>query len=55
MRWQYIIYVVGALIFFLGLAMVVPLVCGLLYADQSVLPLIKSMVATIVDRGVPCS
>ncbi len=51
MRWQYIIYVVGALIFFLGLTMVVPLVCGILYADQSVLPLIKSMVATIVIGG----
>jgi trk system potassium uptake protein TrkH len=47
MRWRYILNVVGILIFFLGLAMVLPLLTGLYYSDQSVLPLLKSIGFTL--------
>jgi trk system potassium uptake protein len=47
MRWQYILRIVGVLIMFLGLSMVFPLIFGLYYRDQSVIPLLKSIGITI--------
>jgi len=52
MRWRYIVYIVGALVMFLGFTMVVPLAFGLFYADHSVRPLLKSMGMTIMAGGV---
>jgi len=49
MRWPYILNIVGMLIFFLGICMMFPLFFGLYYGDQSVLPLMKSMVITIAS------
>ncbi len=49
MRWRYILYVVGILSLFFGLTMIVPLVWGLYYRDQSVVPLLISMAITIVS------
>jgi Trk-type K+ transport system membrane component len=46
-RWRYIINITGILIFFFGLTMVVPLLVGLYYHDQSVIPLLKSMGLTV--------
>ncbi|MEE4261553.1 MAG: TrkH family potassium uptake protein [Desulfobacteraceae bacterium] len=47
MRWRYILNIIGILIFFFGLTMMVPLLVGLYYHDQSVIPLLKSMGLTI--------
>jgi trk system potassium uptake protein TrkH len=52
MRWRYIFKVVGILILFLGLTMVFPILFGLYYRDQSVIPLIKSMGLTIITGGL---
>jgi len=43
MRWRFVLNMVGVLIFFLGLAMLVPLMAGLFYKDPSVIPLLISM------------
>jgi len=51
MRWRYIVYIIGALVMFLGLTMLVPLAFGLFYADQSVLPLLKAMGLTVTIGG----
>jgi trk system potassium uptake protein TrkH len=47
MRWRYILNIIGILTFFFGLTMIVPLLVGLYYHDQSVIPLLKSMGLTI--------
>ena len=47
MRWRYIISIVGVLTIFLGLAMILPLIVGLYYNDQSVIPVLKSIGITI--------
>jgi trk system potassium uptake protein TrkH len=47
MRWRYILNIIGILIFFFGLTMMVPLLVGVYYHDQSVIPLLKSMVITV--------
>ncbi|HID29194.1 MAG TPA: TrkH family potassium uptake protein [Desulfobacterales bacterium] len=47
MRLRYTLHLVGILTFFLGLTMVFPLLFGLHYQDQSVLPLLKSMAVTL--------
>ncbi len=52
MRWHYIIYVVGILIFFMGIFMALPLGIGLIYQDESLLPFIKSMIMTILSGGI---
>ena len=43
MRWNFILNIIGMLIFFLGLCMLFPLFFGLYYKDQSIIPLLKSM------------
>jgi trk system potassium uptake protein TrkH len=48
MRWRYILNIVGILTFFFGLTMVIPLLVGLYYRDQSVIPLLKSMGITAI-------
>lgn len=48
MRWRFILYLTGILVFILGLSMVFPLLCGLYYRDQSVMPLLQSMVISMV-------
>lgn len=52
MRWNYVFYVVGILIFILGVLMGFPLLCGLYFHDQSVIPLLKAMVITTVSGGI---
>ena len=47
MRWRYILNIIGILTFFFGLTMIIPLLVGLYYHDQSVIPLLKSMGLTI--------
>ena len=47
MRIRYTLHVVGILIFFLGLTMVFPLLFGLYYQDESVVPLLKSIAVTL--------
>ncbi len=47
MRWKFVINIVGILIFSLGLVMLLPLFCGLLYKDGSVFPILRSMGITI--------
>ncbi len=49
MRWSFILNIIGMLILFLGICMIFPLLFGLYYKDQSVLPLMKSMVITIAS------
>jgi trk system potassium uptake protein len=51
MRWRYIAYVIGSLVLFLGLTMIVPLLFGVYYRDQSVRPLLMSMAVTIMVGG----
>jgi trk system potassium uptake protein TrkH len=48
MQWRFILNIVGILILFLGMSMIFPLFFGLHYHDQSVLPLTKAMVITII-------
>jgi trk system potassium uptake protein TrkH len=48
MRWRYILNIIGILIFFFGMTMVIPLLVGLYYRDQSVIPLLKSMGITVI-------
>jgi trk system potassium uptake protein TrkH len=48
MRWRYILNIIGILIFFFGMTMVIPLLVGLYYRDQSVIPLLKSMGITAI-------
>ncbi len=47
MRWRYILYVVGVLIFFFGLTMVLPSVAGIYYQDGCIRSLLISMGVTI--------
>ena len=47
MRWRYILNIIGVLTFFFGLTMMIPLLVGLYYHDQSVIPLLKSMGITV--------
>jgi trk system potassium uptake protein TrkH len=48
MRWRYILNIIGILTFFFGLTMVIPLLIGLYYHDQSVIPLLKSIATTAI-------
>ena len=48
MRWRYILNIIGILTFFFGLTMVIPLLVGLYYRDQSVIPLLKSIATTAI-------
>ena len=48
MRWRYILNITGVLTFFFGLTMVIPLLVGLYYRDQSVIALLKSMGITAI-------
>jgi len=47
-RWRFIINITGILILFLGLTMILPLLCGLYYKDQSVISLAKSIAITVI-------
>ncbi len=47
MRWRFIANMVGFLIFSLGISMVFPLLCGLYYQDDSVMPIMTSMAAAV--------
>jgi trk system potassium uptake protein TrkH len=48
MRWRYILHINGVLTFFFGLTMILPLLVGLYYQDQSGIPFLKSMGITVV-------
>ena len=47
MRVRYTLHVVGILTLFLGLTMIFPLLFGLYYQDESVVPLLKSIAVTL--------
>jgi trk/ktr system potassium uptake protein len=47
MRWRFVLHVTGILNLFLGLAMVFPILVGLIYSDGSPLPIFKSMGVTL--------
>jgi len=49
MRWRYILNTVGILLLFLGLSMSFSLFWGLYYDDGSVVPLLMSMVITVIS------
>lgn len=49
MRWRYMVYVVGSLIFFFGITMLLPLSFGLIYGDHSVRPVFYAMMITVVS------
>lgn len=51
MRLRYVLYVIGALVFCVGLTMALPLAFSLYYADAGVLPLLWSMLLTIGVGG----
>ena len=48
MRWRYILNIIGILLFFFGLTMILPLLVGLYYQDQSIIPFLKSIGTTVV-------
>jgi trk system potassium uptake protein TrkH len=48
MRWRFILKIIGILTFIFGLTMIFPLLVGLYYQDQSVIPLLKAMGITAV-------
>ena len=48
MRWKFVLNVVGALLLFLGLAMLIPLLVGLYYTDGSVPAFLKSIGITLI-------
>ena len=54
MRWSFIAHMVGVLVLFFGLTMVVPLLAGLYYRDQSVAPLLAAMAITF-GAGFLCA
>ncbi|MBW2407885.1 MAG: TrkH family potassium uptake protein [Deltaproteobacteria bacterium] len=47
MRWSFILYIIGMLIIFLGICMIFPLLFGLYFKDQSVIPLVQSLGITV--------
>ncbi len=47
MRWRYVASVIGILLLFLGLSMVFPVLCSLIYKDQSLHALLGSMGLTV--------
>jgi len=47
MRWRIIVNMVGILIFFLGISMIFPLICGLYYRDSSMMPIMTSMAVAV--------
>ena len=47
MGWQFILKILGVLLLFFGLTMIFPLMVGLYYADQSLVPLALSMAITV--------
>lgn len=48
MRWRYVLCIVGILVLFLGLTMLFPLLVGLFYVDQSIIPISTSMGITVI-------
>jgi len=46
MRWRYIIHVTGLLILSLGLTMILPLIVGLYYGNNSLFPMLSSILIT---------
>lgn len=49
MRWRYILFVVGVLIFCFGLTMALPLMFGIYYHDGSIRPLLIAMGVTVAS------
>ncbi|MBL0701857.1 MAG: TrkH family potassium uptake protein [Desulfosarcina sp.] len=47
MNWRFITKTIVILIFYLGLSMLFPLICGLFYKDNSLIPLAKSFGITV--------
>ena len=47
MGWRFILNILGVLLLFFGLTMIFPLMVGLYYGDQSLIPLLESMAVTV--------
>ncbi|MFH1153011.1 MAG: TrkH family potassium uptake protein [Pseudomonadota bacterium] len=47
MRWSHLSNIIGILVIVLGLSMVFPMVCSIIYADGSLIPLMESMGLTL--------
>jgi trk system potassium uptake protein len=47
MGWRFILNILGVLLLFFGLTMIFPLLVGLYYRDQSLIPLLESMAVTV--------
>ena len=52
MRWKFVANITGILILFLGITMIFPLICGLIYQDTSVAPIFKSLIITICSGSL---
>ena len=48
MRWRFILNILGILLFFFGLTMIFPLLVGLYFREQSLIPLFASMAITVL-------
>ena len=49
MRWRFILNVVSILLIFLGATMLIPLLIGIVYMDQSIMAFLRSMEITLVS------
>ncbi len=47
MRWRYILHTIGVMSFFFGLTMLIPLLVGWYYRDQSVVSMLKALGITV--------
>jgi len=52
MQWRYTLFTVGVMTLFLSLTMLLPLICSIWYQDGSVLPILYSMLISIIFGGV---
>ncbi|SLM29334.1 Trk system potassium uptake protein trkH [Desulfamplus magnetovallimortis] len=52
MRWQYVSKIIGILVVFLGFSMIFPLLCSMIYKDNSHIAILVSMVITIFFGGI---
>ena len=52
MRWLHTLHVIGALVFFLGLTMLLPLAFSYYYQDSAILPLLYAAAATVLTGGI---
>jgi trk system potassium uptake protein TrkH len=47
MRWRFLLNILGVWLFFFGVTLIFPLLVGLYYREQSLIPLFASMAITV--------